>query len=171
MPWTWVRPADPTLLAGRPLLDVGTGDGQTIAAVADRPGLIVGIDASLDALHAARRGAAGHVVAAAASGIPFRDEAFATVLAADLFHHLDDAELDLVLDELHRVVGRDGRIVAWWYELPGRGGVGDPRFPRAYADLTARIRSKDLTASPIDLEIVEGTPKTVGAVLYRSGSS
>ena len=168
MPWTWVRPADPTILEGRPLLDVGVGDGQTLAALVERPGLVVGIDDSHAALRAARGRAPARLVAASASSIPFRAESFAAILAADLFHHLDDAAFDLLLNELHRVVRRDGRIVGWWYETPGRGGVGDPAFPRSYDELASRIRGKGLTSAPIELEIVEGTPATVGAAIYRS---
>jgi hypothetical protein len=55
MPHSWIRPVSPTVLAERPLLDIGTGDGQTLAALAQGAGIRVGVDRSLPALRMAAR--------------------------------------------------------------------------------------------------------------------
>lgn len=153
--WAWVRPADPGVLEGRPLLDLGTGDGQTLVSLSSGAGLIVGLDRSLDALRAARNTGLQNLVSAQAEPLPFRAGTFATVLAGDLFHHLDDERLAAVLREARRVLGPGGTLVAWWYERTGRQGPGAPRFPRgldavaAVAERAAftRAQSLDLVAS------------------------
>src|SRR4029077_6629813 len=125
MAWAWVRPADPTLLDARPLLDLGSGDG----ALASGPGLVVGLDRSERILRAAR---GGRLVVGEAETLPFRDGSFAVVVAGDLFHHLDDGNLLAALREVGRVLGRDGRLVAWWYERHARPSPDAPVHPRAF---------------------------------------
>ena len=157
MAWTWVRPDDPTLLHHRPLLDIGVGDGQTAAALA--PGAI-GLDARIDALRAARR-TVWPLVAGRASAIPFRDARFATVLAADLFHHsaVDLGRADAVLvrvfvtPRMHGVHhghrpeqthANWGVVFSWWDRLHGTfryeavpPPIGLPDGPAAVDPVTA----------------------------------
>ena len=164
MPWTWVRPADPTVLQGRPLLDLGTGDGQTLAALVAGEGLVVGVDRSRPALTAASRAAAARTAVAVVDHLPFRDGSFAAVLAADLFHHLDDDALGATLSEIRRVTRPGGRIVAWWYEHAARPGPDAPRFPRPLDPVVARatqsgFRSVEELALSFELE---PAPATVG---------
>lgn len=156
MAFTWVRPADPNLLAGRPLLDLGTGDGQTLAALAPGGGLTVGVDSTIDLL---RPGA----VNAEADELPFSDRSFATVLAADLFHHLDDARLGAVIEEIARVLGPHGRLVAWWYEQAGRHAPDAPRYPRSLDAVLAKTRRMFRDSGALALEMtLEPAPPTVG---------
>ena len=169
MAWTFVRPADTSLLAGRPLLDLGTGDGQTIVALTSDDGLRVGIDRSVRSLRAARRAGLVDVVAALADGLPFASSSFSTVVAGDVFHHADDQELVRILTEAARVLAGGGRLVAWWYSAPGRGGAGDPRFPRAYVDVCElAVTSGFSVGRPLDLELsLDPAPATVGIVAQR----
>ncbi len=152
------------MLAGRPLLDIGTGDGQTILALTTSDGLRVGVDRSSGALRAARRSGLTRGVASSASELAFKAGAFGTVVAADVFHHTDDAELALVVSEIRRVVRGDGRLIAWWYERPGRGGQGDPRFPRLYEEVAAIVAHAGFAdVAPLALEFgLEPSPPTVG---------
>lgn len=168
MTWAWIRPADPSALDGRPLLDLGCGDGQTLRTLVTGSGLAVGLDRSLDALRAARRSGVRRLVCADASELPFADGAFACVLAADLFHHLDDAELRGVLADVRRVMRDGGRLIAWWYERPGRGGPGAPRYPRAYGDVAEPARAAGLSPAALALELtLEPAPATAGIVATR----
>ena len=167
MAWTFVRPQDPSVLVGRPLLDLGTGDGQTVLALTDG-GFRVGVDRSSDALRAARRSGLPDVVIASADVLPFAAATFRTIIAGDLFHHADDTELVRMVAEIRRVLTPDGRLIAWWYEISGRGGVGDPAFPRTYAEMSAALADGFTAVERLDLEFgLEPSPPTVGMIASR----
>src|ERR687892_2488383 len=99
MAWTWIRPADPRLLAGRPLLDLGTGDGQTLRALVEPVGLVVGVDRSIVPMKQLATSGV-HVLGADAGHLPFGRSTFGAVLAGDLIHHLNDDQLQDVLKEI-----------------------------------------------------------------------
>ena len=147
------------MLEGRPLLDLGTGDGQTLAALVDPGGLVVGVDRTIDLLRPGD-------VNAEADRLPFSDQSFATVLAADLFHHLDDERLALVLTEISRVLEPQGLLVAWWYEQPGRDAPDAPRYPRAYSVGAAAAGAAGFNSvSELALRnTMDAGPPTVGVV-------
>lgn len=168
MGWAWFRPEDPSPLAGRPLLDLGVGDGQTLRAVTACRGLLVGLDRSAPALRAARRLLEVPLVRGEADRLPFREAAFGVVLAADLLHHLDDEALAKTLAEAHRVLRASGRLVAWWYAQPGRPGPDAPRWPRPYGVMASAARAGGLSPAPLGLtSTVEPAPPTVGMVATR----
>lgn len=161
MPFTFVRPADTRLLDERPLLDLGTGDGQTLRTLAPDLRDIVATDRSFDVLRSA---GVPRVVCAEAGTLPFVDDSFATVLAADLFHHIED--LEAVLSEIRRVLRPDGRLVAWWYERAAHGAPDAPRFPRSFEEVASHWPAARVRA--LDLEIViGGGPPTVGLLGRR----
>lgn len=167
--WTWIRPRDPDLLGERPLLDLGTGDGQTLRALTRPGGLVVGLDRSFDALRAARRTLSRPLVAADARRLPISEGTFRVVLAGDLVHHLDDHGVGGLLGEALRVLRSDGWLVAWWYAHAGRPGPDAPRFPRRYgpvADLAERIGFA--SAAPLELDPgAEPARETAGIVARR----
>jgi SAM-dependent methyltransferase len=169
MPWTWVRPADPSLLDGRPLIDLGTGDGRTPAALGADGGLVVGVDRSPDAIRAARKAGVGRLVRAEAAWLPFRDGAIARVVAGDLFHHLAEAELASVLSEVRRVLRRGGLLVAWWYERGSRPAPDAPRFPRPLAVVDGLVTKAGFASTEaLQLEFnLEPAPATVGLLASR----
>ncbi|MEX0874820.1 MAG: class I SAM-dependent methyltransferase [Actinomycetota bacterium] len=161
MPWTFVRPRDATLLAARPLLDLGTGDGQTLRALVEPGGLIVGVDRSVAPMRSVKR-AGIHVAAAEAAHLPFFNGSFAVVLAGDLFHHLDDEALPVVLAEIGRVMTDSGALIGWWYGEPGRPGVDAPRYPRSYEAIVSHFEGFG-SVEPLDLiETVDAGPPTAG---------
>lgn len=165
MAWTWVRPRDTDLLAARPLLDLGTGDGQTLAALTRPGGVVVGVDRSLEGLRAARRSLDRPLLAADARRLPFRDGSFRVVLAADLLHHHDDEALGRVLAEARRALTADGRLVAWWYGEPGRAAPDAPRFPRGFGDVARAVRGAGFSeVRDLALETPGTGPRTIGLV-------
>ena len=162
MAWAWVRPADLSVLEGRPFLDLGTGDGQTLAALVTGGGLVVGLDRSPDALRTSRH---SPLAAGAADALPFGDGIFAVVLAADVFHHLDEAMLERTLAEARRVLRPDGLLVAWWYERPSRPGPDAPPFPRPSAHVAEVMRAAGFAPSELALEFrLEPAPATAGLI-------
>lgn len=162
MTWAWVRPADTSVLEGRPLLDLGTGDGQTLATLVGGDGLVVGVDRSIEALGAARSHCVP-LVAAEAGDLPFRAEMFEVVVAGDLFHHLDDATLERVLGETRRILLPGGRLIAWWYEAPGRAAPDAPRYPRRFDEVVALVKTFTIERLELEVSLASGPP-TVGIV-------
>ncbi|MGH2760345.1 MAG: class I SAM-dependent methyltransferase [Actinomycetota bacterium] len=165
MAWAWVRPADRRVLEGRPLLDLGTGDAQTLSALVEPRGLVVGVDRSSEAL-AAGKGRGFRLVGAEAHAVPFAAGTFDTVLAGDLFHHVDDERLSEVLAEVRRILRDGGRLVAWWYEVSGRQSPDAPRYPRLFEEVARAARG--LRVDRLELEMtLEPAPPTVGLVAQR----
>lgn len=101
-----VAPAPPG-----PLLDLATGTGDVVFAVADRA--VVGVDFTLPMLAIARRkavarGRRDRWVVADCMALPFCDRAFAAVTVA--FGVRNFADLDRSLGEMRRVLVTDGRL-------------------------------------------------------------
>jgi SAM-dependent methyltransferase len=160
MTFSWVRPADKSALSGRPLADIGTGDGQTLLALAPDG---IGLDRSMDALSAARRSGVVRLAAGCALALPVQTGSLGCVLAADLFHHLPDDQLRMSLAECRRVLRDRGCLVAWWYERSGRGGVGDPAYPRELGRVMRAARIEFDRVEELELEIsIRPAPSTVG---------
>jgi ubiquinone/menaquinone biosynthesis C-methylase UbiE len=170
MAFTWVRPADLGVLEGRPLLDLGTGDGQTLAAVADTAaGLVAGMDRSIDALRAARHTGIAHLVCGEVLYLPIADRVIGCVLAGDVFHHLDDDSLATTLSEVARVLVPSGLLVAWWYESAARPAPDAPRFPRSFESVAAAAERSFAEVVPLHLSTtLEPSPPTVGLTAFHA---
>lgn len=162
-------------VAGRRVLDAGTGDG-TYALEAARGGAsVLAIDTDPAMLAAARHRAgespaAVDLVRAAIEAIPAKDGAFDLVLAITVLCFVHDARA--ALRELARVLAPGGRLVlgelgrwSWWAPLRRvRGWLGNEIWRRAHfwsrRDLVHLVESAGLRV--VDVR---------GAVHYpRSGS-
>ena len=82
-------------LPGRTILDVGTGTGRAVIALAKRGGIVTGVDASAEMLAMARRRAAdAHVSAVFAEGdahrLSFEDRSFDAVICLRVLMHTPD---------------------------------------------------------------------------------
>jgi 2-polyprenyl-3-methyl-5-hydroxy-6-metoxy-1,4-benzoquinol methylase len=86
-------------------LDLGCYDGQFITSVVDDD-MVVGLDVAEAALRAARQRGLGAVRGQVETTLPFRDEGFSTVVAAEIIEHVFDTQA--VLDELARVLAPGG---------------------------------------------------------------
>jgi SAM-dependent methyltransferase len=123
-------------------------------------GFVVGVDRTLEFL---RPGS----VNTRADRLPFKDRSFATVLAADLFHHLDDERLAAVLAEVDRVMRADGRLVGWWYEHTSDRSPDAPRHPRGFDAFVALAQPAGFRVEALELVVeIPGSP-TVGVSATR----
>jgi ArsR family transcriptional regulator len=107
----------PQLLALVPecdkLLEVGTGTGNLLAAVAEKASLVVGVDHSLAMLDAAREATAAHhnieLKLGQMEALPQQSDSVDVVLLNMVLHHASDPVA--VVSELSRVLRPGGRLL------------------------------------------------------------
>ena len=85
------------------VVDVGAGTGY-LAAALPAEARYLWLDSDPHKLKGFRNQSTGPAVIADATKLPFPDESIDWAASAFVLHHLDDAQLDLMLSELHRVV-------------------------------------------------------------------
>jgi SAM-dependent methyltransferase len=95
-------------LAGRHLLDLGCGKGRFARALCREGATVVGLDLSA-AMLAEATGI--ERVRASARRLPFRPASFDAVVAVEVLQHLAPRSLDLVCDEIRRVLRPGGTLV------------------------------------------------------------
>jgi len=98
-------------LRGRLVLDAGCGGGLVARELAAAGATVVGMDRSGGSLRVARRAVATPLrpVQARLERLPFADEAFQVVVAADVLEHVPD--LPAAMAELARVLAPGGSLV------------------------------------------------------------
>ncbi len=139
-------------LPGR-LLEIGTGQGRFLAALLARVPRVTTVDIDPDEQHRARLnvaaahppGRARYVIADAAR-LPWPDRSFHGVISVNALHHF--GEISRVVDEILRVVKKDGKIVL--ADLNARGlsilaaihageGRVHAQVPVRFEDIAARL--------------------------------
>lgn len=108
----WLAPMD-----GERILDLGCGDGQLTARIAEVGAVVTGVDASHAMVEAARsRGLrADH---ASAELLPYQDQTFDAVFSNAALHWVRDQ--NAMMREVKRVLRPGGRFVA---EMGGHGNI------------------------------------------------
>ena len=102
---------------GEFILDLGCGDGQLTQRIAATGAHVLGVDASIDMVSAAReRGIEAEL--ANAESLPFHRETFDAVFSNAALHWVHDQ--DAMLTQVHRVLKSGGRFVA---EMGGQGNI------------------------------------------------
>ena len=97
------------------ILDVGCGDGVLVAMIARDPtARVTGIDTDADSLEAAKNRLAAfgdrvQLVEASGYSLPFEDNAFNVVVAAEMIEHLQ--YIDGLLTEIKRVLKPGGLVI------------------------------------------------------------
>lgn len=153
-------------LAGKRVLDVGTGDGTYAIEAAARGADVVGLDASAGNLAAAKSRASARGLAIAlgegrAEALPFGARTFDVVLAVTVLCFVPEPERALA--EMSRVLTPGGRLVlgelgrrsVWAAARRVRGWLGSPLWREA------RFRSRRelvalATGAGFDVERVRG---------------
>ena len=94
------------------VLDAGCGTGGLLAKLAVRysDALVLGLDIDPGAGRRARAKSGRPVCAGSLNALPFANGAFAAIFSADVLCHRD-VDQARALRQLHRVLGRDGRLV------------------------------------------------------------
>ena len=90
------------------VLDAGCGDGALAVAAAACPLRVIGLDAAVPMVTAAR--AHGPVVRGDITALPVADGSVDAVVVVNVLYHLDEPEV--ALREARRVLGPDGLLVA-----------------------------------------------------------
>jgi trans-aconitate methyltransferase len=108
----WLNPQP-----GERILDLGCGDGQLTTRILASGATVIGADADVRMVAAARaRGIDAHQ--AAAELLPFADGAFDAVFSNAALHWVRDQ--DAMMDQVHRMLKPGGRFVA---EMGGHGNI------------------------------------------------
>lgn len=87
------------------VVDVGAGTGN-LAEALPAQARYLWLDSDPHKLKGFRKRSAGPALVADATKLPFPDDSIDWAASAFVLHHLEDAHLDLMLGELHRVVRR-----------------------------------------------------------------
>lgn len=111
--------------AGQKLLDVGCNWGRWTIAAAKKGYEPIGIDPSLEAVLAARRvskqlNVNADFVVGDARFLPFADNSFDTVFSYGVFQHFSKENVRVSLDEVARVLKKDGRTLI---QMPNKYGI------------------------------------------------
>ena len=129
----YMRPHAPASLAGREVLDVGTGSGRHSLHAARAGAHVVAVDlgASIDV---ARRNLPASVltVQADAERLPFAPESFDLVMAIGVLHHLPDP--DRALQSIVRYARPAGHVHLYLYWVP------EQRWHRRVLDVVTALR-------------------------------
>ena len=121
-------PEELQLEPGLRLLDIGCGRGSLLRFLDGRVGFDrepVGVDFSASMLAQARRdeARAGHHTAltrGSATDLPYAGDAFDLVLCGYVVKHLTDDALDLLFEEIWRVLAPGGLAIVWEFAPTGR---------------------------------------------------
>lgn len=92
------------------ILDAGCGTGIMLKHL-QKYGFPIGIDISKDALHFSRLREYEKILRASVEALPFVDEAFDLIAALEVIYHLQVKNDSKALEEFHRVLKKNGRII------------------------------------------------------------
>ena len=132
-----------------PVLDVGTGDCACLASILASQGRpVVAVDKDRGTIRAARRFLAHRHLNKAvrllrdditASGLP--SSSFRNIVCFNVLHHV--SPLDSALDELHRILTADGRVIISDFDENGDGYLErlEQAVDRRFRRVTAYRRS------------------------------
>lgn len=117
------------------VLEVGCGNGKTLAAIAARSPGVVGIDCSAAAVALARRSAppGTPLLVADVRALPFRDGGYDAVYAFHVLGHLEEGDRRRAAGELARVLSAGGRLFFRGFSTADmRSGRGVETEPASY---------------------------------------
>lgn len=125
----------PDLAAGSKVLELGCGDGKTLAAMQDRGWRATGLDISPEALRLSRAslGPEANLLLADARHLPFKDQSFDAVFAFHVIGHLHQAGRKASSAEAARVLRPGGSLFFREFGLDDmRAGRGEEEEPGSF---------------------------------------
>ena len=98
---------------GSRILEIGCGNGKTMAALKDSGYVVTGIDFSSEAVKACRSflGEDADVVCASVTGMPFADGSFDGAVMFHVMENLDASEVPKAVSELGRVLKKGSSLI------------------------------------------------------------
>lgn len=132
------------------VVELGCGDGKTLAGLLGRGQTVVGLDYSTKGIDTCARRVAGNreldLVVGDALSIPFANDTFGAVVACHILEHLMSEEREKTVAEIWRVTARGGAILVRSFSTSdmrcGKGNeveagtfVRGDRIPYHYFDL------------------------------------
>jgi 2-polyprenyl-3-methyl-5-hydroxy-6-metoxy-1,4-benzoquinol methylase len=142
----YLRPHAPEWLAGKRVLDVGTGSGRHANVAAELGAEVVAVDLG-DSIDVARANLPDRVptIQADAEALPFTPETFDLVMSIGVLHHLPDPER--ALRSLVRYVRPGGHLHVYLYwQPPHRGHRAILRMVTGARRVTTRMPHRLLHA-------------------------
>ncbi|MDN7023679.1 class I SAM-dependent methyltransferase [Methanoculleus sp. FWC-SCC1] len=134
--WGGVTEQLPDLPAGVAVLEIGCGDGKTLAAAADRPWVTTALDIAPSAVGMSRTrfpALGARMLVADARTLPFRDCCFDAVLLVHIAGHLLAADRFRLAAEVSRVLRPGGLLFFRGFSVEDmRAGKGHAVEERTY---------------------------------------
>ncbi|MCU1693640.1 MAG: Methyltransferase type 11 [Frankiales bacterium] len=129
-------------LAGRDVLELGTGTGLATAGLLEAGARVVATDLGPKMLGRARQKLGLPSVVARAEALPFNDRSFDLVTGAQMWHWVD---VPAAAAEAARVLRRGGSLAVFWNEVDAAGEpwfeqqqdrleAADPAYTRTYRE-------------------------------------
>jgi ubiquinone/menaquinone biosynthesis C-methylase UbiE len=150
----------PGLAAGSKVLELGCGDGKTLAAMRDRDWKATGLDISSEALRLSRTslGAESNLVLADIRRLPFRNKSFDAVFAFHVIGHLRQAGRETAASEAAMVLRSGGRLFFREFGAEdmraGRGEEVEPgTFRRSSGVITHYFTEEEVANLFCDLDL------------------
>ncbi len=142
------------------VMDLGCGTGMLTTMLADRFRAVVGVDLSLLSLRVlARRCRSCRLVQADANALPLMGGSFQAVVCLGVWRHLPD--IPRALDEVSRVLTRDGTFVVGYFPPALAGAIPVPEGPvgrllaRLYEGITSRLGYVDRVGASLERDTVQ----------------
>lgn len=88
------------------VLDIGSGEGELVAALLREGVTVKGIDVSEVIVDRATNKFGPHFIKGSVLSLPFESASYHTVVSTDCMEHLEPADVPLALSEMYRVAGK-----------------------------------------------------------------
>lgn len=137
------------------ILDLGCGNGRLFELFQDKNVKYIGVDSSEKFIQKARGKYGDHFQVTDILSLPFFNNYFDSIWSIAVFHHIPSNELHLeVLEELKRVLKKDGRIIMiCWHLYQGEYLKLLLKFTLIKFFKKSRLDYKDILLSPKKMKI------------------
>ena len=148
----------------RTVLDLGCGTGMFSKAIVDKNFRVVGVDISLESLRIIRRARLPvSLIQSDAELLPFSECQFKVLVCLGVWRHL--IHMELVLDEICRVLKKDGNFVLGYFppKLGGLLHISENFWGRvlvnAYNHMVCRFGYGDIAGSDLERKTMQALSK------------